>query len=133
MLTRGEARGEDINIEDAEILVGGGRGLGEKDNFSLAEDLAKSLGGAVAATRAVVDAGGTVLDAIGQTARRSREDCISRSASPERSSTRSDAVSEPILAINKKKRRSSSSATSGGRDLHKHDEADRAINAKKGS
>ncbi len=57
MVTRGEARGEDINIEDAEILVGGGRGLGEKDNFSLAEDLAKSLGGAVAATRAVVDAG----------------------------------------------------------------------------
>jgi electron transfer flavoprotein alpha subunit len=57
MVTRGEARGEDVNIEDAEILVGGGRGLGEKDNFSLAEDLAKSLGGAVAATRAVVDAG----------------------------------------------------------------------------
>ncbi len=57
MVTRGEARGEDINIEDAEILVGGGRGLGEKDNFKLAEDLAESLGGAVAATRAVVDAG----------------------------------------------------------------------------
>ena len=57
MLTRGEARGEDVNIEDAEILVGGGRGLGEKDNFKLAEDLAASLGGAVAATRAVVDAG----------------------------------------------------------------------------
>ena len=57
MVTRGEARGEDVNIEDADILVGGGRGLGEKDNFQLAEDLAKSLGGAVAATRAVVDAG----------------------------------------------------------------------------
>jgi len=57
MLTRGEARGEDVNIEDAEILVGGGRGLGEKDNFKLAEDLAEALGGAVAATRAVVDAG----------------------------------------------------------------------------
>ena len=28
MVTRGEARGEDVNIEDAEILVGGGRGLG---------------------------------------------------------------------------------------------------------
>ena len=57
MVTRGEARGEDVNIEDADILVGGGRGLGEKDNFKLAEDLAGSHGGAVAATRAVVDAG----------------------------------------------------------------------------
>src|SRR5687768_15628508 len=57
MVTRGEARGEDVNIEDAEILVGGGRGLGEAGNFELAESLAKSLGGAVAATRAVVDAG----------------------------------------------------------------------------
>src|ERR671916_1587011 len=57
MVTRGEQRGDDVNIEDADILVGGGRGLGEKDNFKLAEELADSLGGAVAATRAVVDAG----------------------------------------------------------------------------
>src|SRR3954454_5757371 len=32
MVTRGEQRGGDVNIEDADILVGGGRGLGEKDN-----------------------------------------------------------------------------------------------------
>jgi len=65
---RGEQRGADVNIEDAEILVGGGRGLGEKDNFSLAEDLADALGGAVAATRAVVDAGWYPYAAqIGQT------------------------------------------------------------------
>ncbi len=68
MVTRGEARGEDVNIEDAEILVGGGRGLGEAGNFELAENLAKSLGGAVAATRAVVDAGWYPYAAqIGQT------------------------------------------------------------------
>jgi electron transfer flavoprotein alpha subunit len=68
MRKRGEQRGADVNIEDAEILVGGGRGLGEKDNFKLAEDLAEALGGAVAATRAVVDAGWYPYAAqIGQT------------------------------------------------------------------
>jgi electron transfer flavoprotein alpha subunit len=68
MVQRGEQRGADVNIEDADILVGGGRGLGEKDNFKLAEDLAEALGGAVAATRAVVDAGWYPYAAqIGQT------------------------------------------------------------------
>jgi electron transfer flavoprotein alpha subunit len=68
MVNRGEQRGADVNIEDAEILVGGGRGLGKKENFELAEQLADSLGGAVAATRAVVDAGWYPYAAqIGQT------------------------------------------------------------------
>jgi electron transfer flavoprotein alpha subunit len=68
MRQRGEQRGADVNIEDADILVGGGRGLGEKDNFALAEELADALGGAVAATRAVVDAGWYPYAAqIGQT------------------------------------------------------------------
>jgi electron transfer flavoprotein alpha subunit len=68
MVKRGEQRGADVNIEDAEILVGGGRGLGKKENFELAEQLAGSLGGVVAATRAVVDAGWYPYAAqIGQT------------------------------------------------------------------
>jgi electron transfer flavoprotein alpha subunit len=68
MVTRGEQRGEDVDIEGADILVGGGRGLGKAENFDLAEDLAKSMGGAVAATRAVVDAGWYPYAAqIGQT------------------------------------------------------------------
>ena len=68
MVKRGEQRGADVNIEDANILVGGGRGLGKKENFELAEQLADSMGGAVAATRAVVDAGWYPYAAqIGQT------------------------------------------------------------------
>jgi electron transfer flavoprotein alpha subunit len=68
MVTRGEQRGEDVDIEGADILVGGGRGLGKAENFELAEELAKSMGGAVAATRAVVDAGWYPYAAqIGQT------------------------------------------------------------------
>jgi electron transfer flavoprotein alpha subunit len=57
MVARGEQRGADVNIEDADILVAGGRGLGKAEGFEQLEDLAKALGGAVAATRAVVDAG----------------------------------------------------------------------------
>ena len=68
MVTRGEQRGEDVNIEDADILVAGGRGLGKAEGFELCEQLAGALGGAVAATRAVVDAGWYSYSAqIGQT------------------------------------------------------------------
>ena len=45
------------SIEDADVIVAGGRGLGGPENFALVEELAEALGGAVAATRAVVDAG----------------------------------------------------------------------------
>src|SRR3954470_1811345 len=68
MLQRGEQRGADVNIEDASILVAGGRGLGKAEGFELCESLASALGGAVAATRAVVDAGWYPYAAqIGQT------------------------------------------------------------------
>jgi electron transfer flavoprotein alpha subunit len=70
MLVRGEQRGADVDIEGADILVAGGRGLGKAEGFKLAEDLAAAFGGnsAVAATRAVVDAGWYPYAAqIGQT------------------------------------------------------------------
>jgi electron transfer flavoprotein alpha subunit len=68
MVQRGEQRGADVNIEDADILIAGGRGLGNKDGFGQLEELAGALGGAVAATRAVVDAGWYPYAAqIGQT------------------------------------------------------------------
>jgi electron transfer flavoprotein alpha subunit len=57
MVERAHAESEGPSIEDADVIVAGGRGLGEPEKFALLEDLAKALGGAVAATRAVVDAG----------------------------------------------------------------------------
>jgi electron transfer flavoprotein alpha subunit len=68
MVQRGEQRGADVNIEDADVLVAGGRGLGKAEGFEALEALAGALGGAVAATRAVVDAGWYSYAAqIGQT------------------------------------------------------------------
>jgi electron transfer flavoprotein alpha subunit len=57
MVEQAHEESEGPSIEDADVIVAGGRGLGQPENFSLVEDLAKALGGAVAATRAVVDAG----------------------------------------------------------------------------
>jgi electron transfer flavoprotein alpha subunit len=44
-------------IEEARIIVAGGRGVGGPDGFGVVEELAEALGGAVGATRAAVDAG----------------------------------------------------------------------------
>jgi electron transfer flavoprotein alpha subunit len=52
-----EELGETVNICEADIVVAGGRGLGSAKNFQLVAELAKALGGAVAATRGAVDEG----------------------------------------------------------------------------
>ena len=48
---------EGMNLEDASVIVSGGRGLGKPENFKLVEDLAAQLNAAVGASRAIVDAG----------------------------------------------------------------------------
>ena len=58
----------DERIEVGIAIVGGGRGLGAAEGFKQCEELAEAMGGAVAATRAVVDAGWYPYAAqIGQT------------------------------------------------------------------
>jgi electron transfer flavoprotein alpha subunit len=52
-----EAEGAAVSIDDARIIVAGGRGVGGPDGFGLLDDLAAALGGAVGATRAAVDSG----------------------------------------------------------------------------
>jgi electron transfer flavoprotein alpha subunit len=54
--TRTEAA-DKVKLEDARVVVSGGRGLGGPENFHYVEELADALGGAAGASRAIVDAG----------------------------------------------------------------------------
>jgi electron transfer flavoprotein alpha subunit len=57
VVDRVEAAGVAAPIEEARIIVAGGRGVGGPDGFRVVEELAEELGGAVGATRAAVDSG----------------------------------------------------------------------------
>jgi electron transfer flavoprotein alpha subunit len=57
-----------VNLEEAQIIISGGRGLCDKENFKLIEELASLIGAEVGASRAVVDAGWMAKDhQVGQT------------------------------------------------------------------
>ena len=59
---------EKLNIEYADVIVAGGKGVGGPDGFKVLEDLANALGGVVGATRPVIDAGWLGHDhQVGQT------------------------------------------------------------------
>jgi electron transfer flavoprotein alpha subunit len=57
VVSRNADRGSGPSLDEAEVVISGGRGLGSKENYALIEKLAEILGGAAAASRAVVDAG----------------------------------------------------------------------------
>ena len=68
LVERIDAEGAAVSIDDARIIVAGGRGVGGPDGFGLLQDLADELGGAVGATRAAVDSGWIAYSQqIGQT------------------------------------------------------------------
>ncbi|MBU5676166.1 electron transfer flavoprotein subunit alpha/FixB family protein [Alkaliphilus sp. MSJ-5] len=92
-----------VKIEEANVLVSGGRGLGKKESFEPLEKLAKELGGLVSGSRAVVDAGWIEREyQVGQTGKTVRPDLyIACGISGAIQHVTGMEESELIIAINK--------------------------------
>lgn len=92
-----------VDIQEAKILVSGGRGVGSKENFKLLEDLADAVGGVVACSRAAVDNGWMDKDLqVGQTGKTVRPNvyfAIGISGAIQHTSGMEE--SDIIIAINK--------------------------------
>jgi electron transfer flavoprotein alpha subunit len=75
VVVRSVETAQQVSLEEAAIVVSGGRGLGGPENFSLVDELAEVLGGAAGASRAIVDAGWAPFALqIGQTGKAVRPD-----------------------------------------------------------